>query len=420
MLLQPFAHLDAKAVAGLAQVVFGQHGSVAIEQVRREFATRLRAAAESQQIQMHAPKVARCLVLLGVADRAERMVRLQRHLAQRGAAERRRSGAEVAPVWRAFVEGLRRVLQRQAHAFERDQAVRELVLHGLKLADRLAELAPLFRVIDCQLERAPCRAMGAREQAQAQPVAQVDNVLGREFDALRRCVVQAHFGPAVAGGHAQRARRQHLHAALPAVDEGERRAVEREQMRGVNRAVDEAERAVRDATVKLQRACRCVGCEPGARDRDAPQPLVQRRQPFACLRRVHSAAPEQQVRQHRAEQRHRAGSAAELLHHDRDLAQATFFGVAAQGGEALPDETTPQRSHRAGIVATLHRAGGGPMRGEEAAHRIAKHRALLDTWCELSGGHANAVRVGIARGSRQWAGPSSRAREKQLCVGGTW
>ena len=368
MPLQPLAHFAAEVVAGLAEVVLGQHRVAVVEQLRREFAARLRRAAEHQQIQMHAPKVARRLVLLGVADRTERVLRLQRHLAQRAAAERRRGGAEVAPVRCACIERGRGMLERQAHAFERDQAVRELVLHRLEPADRLAELAPLFGVVHRHFERTPRGTVGAREQAQAQPVPQVDDVLGREGRALRSRVMQAHLGPAVAGGEAERARRQHLHAALPAIDECERRAVEREQMRGVNGAVDEGERAVRDAAVDLRRACRRVGRETGAGHADAPLSLVQCREPLARERRVHTRSREQQVRQHRTQQRGRARSPAQFLHHDSDLAQATFFRVAAQRDQPLADETTPQSGHRPRIVTALHRAGGGPMRGEESAH----------------------------------------------------
>ncbi len=72
-----------------------------------------------------------------------------------------------------------RVVQRQPHAFQRDQAVGQLVLHGLEAADRLAELLAFLRVVDRHLEGAPRRAMGACQQAQAAQPLQVCQQAGR-------------------------------------------------------------------------------------------------------------------------------------------------------------------------------------------------------------------------------------------------
>ena len=65
------------------------------------------------------------------------------------------------------------MLERHAHAFERDQVVGELVLDRLEAADRLAELPALLGVVDRHLERAPRRAVGAREQGEAGDAQQV-------------------------------------------------------------------------------------------------------------------------------------------------------------------------------------------------------------------------------------------------------
>ena len=53
------------------------------EQEIGKLGSRARHAAEAGEIGMHAPKMARRLVFLGIADGTQRPVRLDRHSAQR-------------------------------------------------------------------------------------------------------------------------------------------------------------------------------------------------------------------------------------------------------------------------------------------------------------------------------------------------
>ena len=59
---------------------------------------------------------------------------------------------------------MRRVIEREPHAFKGDQAVGELVLDGLEFSDRLPELVALLGVVDDELESAPRRAVRARRE----------------------------------------------------------------------------------------------------------------------------------------------------------------------------------------------------------------------------------------------------------------
>ncbi len=58
------------------------------------------------------------------------------------------------------------MIEREPHAFKRDQAVGELVLDRLEFSDRLPELLTLLCVVHCQIEGAPGRAMCACHQGQ--------------------------------------------------------------------------------------------------------------------------------------------------------------------------------------------------------------------------------------------------------------
>ena len=95
------------------------------------------------------------------------------------------------------------MLERQAHAFEGDQRVGELVLDRLEAADRLAELAPLLRVVDHHLERAPRRAVRARQHGDAGDPQQVGDHRRVERHEGRRRAVEHDLGQRVG---AERAR----------------------------------------------------------------------------------------------------------------------------------------------------------------------------------------------------------------------
>ena len=124
---------------------------------------------------MHAPEMPRRLVLLGIADGAQCPMRLDRHGAQRRTRECESRRGENSPIRIVVVARLGRRVQRQPRAVEADQAVGELVLHRLELADELAELLSDLGVLDGKIEPAlrraertagagePCRQRDVRE-----------------------------------------------------------------------------------------------------------------------------------------------------------------------------------------------------------------------------------------------------------------
>src|SRR5215470_11986010 len=92
-----------------------------------------RHAAEAGEICMPAPEMTRRLVLLGVADCAQRAMRLDRHRAQRRTGKRNGRRGKNAPLRIVSVAFDGRSLKRKPCAVEADQAVGELVLHRLEL-----------------------------------------------------------------------------------------------------------------------------------------------------------------------------------------------------------------------------------------------------------------------------------------------
>ena len=100
---------------------------------------------------MHPPEVSGGLVLLGISDRAQRTMGLDRHLADRRTCKCERRRADYSPVWHAKVAHQCGVFDNQARALQAHQTIGELVLDRLKLADELAELAADFGVLNGQI-----------------------------------------------------------------------------------------------------------------------------------------------------------------------------------------------------------------------------------------------------------------------------
>lgn len=165
--LEPGAHLLAKGVAGRAQVVFGQRARRLAEEVIGQGLARAASTAVAQHVEMHLLEMARRLVLLAVADRAEGVLRFQRHPAQRRRGQRAGRLGEHAPVVGAEVVLPRGARLREPSAQQRDVAVGELVLDRLEAADGTAELPALARIGHGELEGAFGGAGGARAQREA-------------------------------------------------------------------------------------------------------------------------------------------------------------------------------------------------------------------------------------------------------------
>src|SRR5437870_4232140 len=85
------------------------------------------SSAERDGVEMDALEMQGRLVLLGIADGAERMLRFERDTPQRLSREGSRAIGEIAPMIVVAIMQLRRMVEHEADAFERDKTVRELV-----------------------------------------------------------------------------------------------------------------------------------------------------------------------------------------------------------------------------------------------------------------------------------------------------
>src|ERR1700674_543279 len=100
----------------------------------------MRRAAERDCIEMHTLEVPRRLVFVRVSNRPEDVLDFKRDTPQRIAGEGSRRIGEIAPVAVIAIMQMCRMIKREPHALKCDQAVGELVLDRLELANRLPEL----------------------------------------------------------------------------------------------------------------------------------------------------------------------------------------------------------------------------------------------------------------------------------------
>ena len=123
------------------------------------------ALPQGDGVEMHALEVTRRLVFLGIADSAKGMLGFQRNPPQ--GITRKGNGriGEIAPVLVAKIMQMRRMIKRKSDALKGDQAIGELVLDRLELADRLPELLAFSGVIHDEVERPPRRAISTRHQS---------------------------------------------------------------------------------------------------------------------------------------------------------------------------------------------------------------------------------------------------------------
>ena len=94
VLLEPGMRLAAQGIAGVAQIILRQFRAAAVEQEGRDGLSRLSRAAERDRVEVNALEMRGRLMLLGIADGAERMLRFERDLTQRAAGESRRQGQQ--------------------------------------------------------------------------------------------------------------------------------------------------------------------------------------------------------------------------------------------------------------------------------------------------------------------------------------
>ena len=117
----------------------------------------------------------------------------------------------------AGVAQARRVVDGEPRGFDVDRRARELVLHGLELGDRLAELLPLLRVLDGVIERAARQADHLRADADASLVQRFDGRLVALADLAEHVGLRARGSLREMSSHVLLARIPSLSSFLPTV-----------------------------------------------------------------------------------------------------------------------------------------------------------------------------------------------------------
>ena len=319
-----------------------------IEQKRGDATPRIRGAAQRDRIEMHALEMARRLVFLGIADRPERMLGFERDAAATRRRRRRRPHRRnSANSGIAAIMQMGGVIERQPHAFERDQAIGELVLDRLEFADRLPELLPLLGIVDRQIERAPRRAIRPRNQRQLclrardrrAATASSSMTSRRRGDQpeprYRPQAPIARVGSQLDAGRAQ-------------FDEREDCLVERshEKVRAATRDLDKAKQPARLSVRRSGSSQRCGRDRaPRTKTRRAPAPACSfsSKSTAASARRTGQGQIGESGRPHRR----RTRGPAKFGHHHQDLAKSAFARDRSRA-QATPCPTSlrPDRRNR--------------------------------------------------------------------------
>ena len=358
MLGEPVAHLLAEGVGGGSHVVRGKGGHAAGPSTKSaSVGACARHAAEPREIGMHAPEMPRRLVLLGVADGAERPVRLDRHRAECRTGEGERRGREHTPVRVVVVARLGGGFEREPRAVQADQAIGQLVLDRLELADQLAELFSDLGVVHGQLERALRRAERPAGAGEPRHQRDVGEAFGGHVQPRGRRVLKRQLRER---RHGEARRDLYLQSRCVACDHRHARgcAGEDKKVRRGLGAFDER----RSCPTACRRACR-----PG------PRPRRHRRrrapaQPLPC--------PDADLR------------ACARMAFDCWLASARLAPTAPSSGAG--QEARPSSSNTSRISRSPASAGSAPSAARpwpaRSRHNAAMASALPDRSTAWSGG----------------------------------
>ena len=334
-----------------------------------------RHAAEAGEVGMHAAEMPRRLVLLGIADGAERAVRLDRH---RRAAPGRRTRA---PTRRTPASRGCRGRAPSAAVSSASRAPSRLIRQLASLCwtawnwpmnwpNCFLHLGVLDGEVECALRSAE-RPAGAGE-----PYHQRD--IGERFARYGRRAIAGVLSNVSSrtAGTARPGVALHRHAGRVACDDC-------------------------DALASVNtRKCVAV-CAPSTnaslpdsaspRNSDAgPRPDRRRTRraparPRPCLdARSSSSAPaafdgcvgKREIGRHRAKQRRRARGASELLEHEHDFAQARFGHVGPERTQTLIREPSPHGGDGLRFTGAFNCAFRRPARSEEFADRPAQQIAI--------------------------------------------
>ena len=288
-----------------------------------------RRAAERDRVKMHALEMAGRLDVLRHSRWRPNVCWVSSETCRSAShAEGNRGIDEIAPIPVVAIVQMRGVVERQPHAFKRDQAVRELVLDRLEFADRLAELLSLLGIVDRQVESRARGAVRPRHQHQLGLEQPVIEKRGRQIDTARRRVFQSDL---VKSPGAHRPGRLQLDAGSV-----QARQRSRQMLRLRRRGACSLRRLQQSAAVRWRgHPTSANGARAWHRDRvrrtktpRAPcQSCSLSSKPTAASA---STGGQRQIGQRRRPHRRRTGGAAEFGHHHQDLAKSAFAEIAAE------------------------------------------------------------------------------------------
>ena len=289
------------------------------------------------------------------------------------------------------VEGVGRVPEEAARRLDRRGHVRELVLHGLELGDRPAELPALLGVVDGELRHAPGRAEGVGGKEREARVAHARAGAGTALERLGRRTVEVQLRDgtrAVDAGD-----RLHAQPVRSLLHHGEATA---------GHAHDEDVGHVRVGHVALRAAQASarvlegpVGGLPrvvGLADRDGADRLAGRqcREPALALRFA-AAQGDRDAGQRVTEEGTRQAAVAQRLRRQRQLEHLQARAAVGLGhdepGEAHLRQALPERRVVPGAgVEDLPQARRRTLALDEALHRLLQQLLLLGQ-AEMHGRH---------------------------------
>ena len=372
-------HLLAQGVAGGTEIVLRQRRAAASS---RYAASAPRAAARppnATRVEMDALEMSRRLVLLGIADGAEGVLRFERHPPQRIAAEGHRAIDEISPV------AVTAIVQTRRH----DRASRARLRARSGCSPACAGSPGIFRSAGRTAcapwrSRRPFRTRAAPRHRHAPASASfaAEQPIVESADAPRSIRVSpARRQPnLIKTPGAHRPGRRRLHAGLIQRDDREARWSRSPRQDGCSFRRPRQNAATRSHAVdpEAEPSRHWLGIERAKRERDARRTVVQ------FLRAIRPPLPARQS------DNVRLASAADHIgagHEARPSSVITtsisrkpaFAAIVAKRRDALPDQSAPDRGdflRRARRLCDRFRL---PLRGRESPRRESRSIVLTSS-----------------------------------------
>ncbi len=269
------------------------------------------------------------------------------------------------------------MIERQPDAFERDQAIGELVLDRLELADRLPELLALLGIVDRELKGRPRRAICPRRQREPgreQPIAE-NATHARSNEACRRADSdEPRYRPQAPIARVGRRARHQDHPARTIAScrfiDGD------DEMRAALRQPRRSEASPLGMPVGQPDRARIGGQDRARRTRMRRAPYRRATSRAGRPRLRPATARQRQIGECGRPHRRRARGAAKFRHHHQNLAKAAL-GRDRSRAQQLPARPAWSISRRSLLAGrrSFGRRFRVPLRGEKPAQGIPEHRS---------------------------------------------